>query len=289
MRKEVEYPGDETLDQGRFRFGELLGGAAMDGRWSGFDQRTGENVLISFRSELPCGPDLERCLRYSIPGIAPVRFIGPPDGHSLPQDLGQLGWRLAVVETVPGGEPLAASVPLVHADAVRLGLGLCNTIANWEKGGNITYGLAPETVYMQGAPGHRNYSGAVPRSLLLLGGDGMYAAYQHRDYRSPSCDTVDLVAGDALFIVALVLWFAIDAMHPYHVPVDSGQTHHNMWNDKRRPFLGPREFGRLLEAVLVADIDKRMKLDEFVHELTQLAQAWNLEQPVFPPPGLDVE
>lgn len=83
----------------------------------------------------------------------------------------------------------------------------------------------------------------------------------------------------------MILGFALLGEHPYKLP-DHPSIDDNIWEDRRCPFSGPPAIGRLLEKVLVADIDQRMKTDEFKDELTRLARAWNVELPPFPPPGL---
>ena len=83
----------------------------------------------------------------------------------------------------------------------------------------------------------------------------------------------------------MILWFALLGEHPYKHP-DHSVIDDNIWEDRRRPFTGPPELGRLLESVLVADIERRMKTDEFRDELIRLARTWNVELPPFPPPGL---
>lgn len=287
MSTDEMYPCGSTLDGGEYVFRKLLGGVPMAGVWHGTAQsNTDRDVVITYRSNLHRSPELESWLGYEVPGLAPLLFMGSPDGHELPQRAGEPGWQLAVVELRPPGLTLQDSEPLNETELVRFGIGLCDTILSWNQRALITRGLRPETVYVAGQSGARYYAGATPRSSFLLSNSGMYRAFSTDCYNPPSDnDYLEIAVDDEIFVVGLLLWFAFHRQHAYDVSGHPNQDD-NIWEDIRHPFTGPPELGRLLEAVLVADPDKRMKAREFRDELAQLARAWDVELPPFPPPGL---
>ena len=280
------YPKGHTLDRKRFVFEEWLRGSFREGLWRGEQLRpVRRSVLIAFTS-LHYSDDLDALLRYDAAGIAPLLFIGSPDGYRRSKQKTTRGWEIAVIEARPAGEMLNDVGLLTAGEVVRLGLSMCDTIVAWAERATITRGLCPATVYVAGDQGQRRFTGATPRSFLVLGSEGMNTDFPNHAYDAPSDNAaLDATLDDAAFTVAMILWFALLREHPYDVP---GHPHQydNIWNDIRRPFTGPPELGRLLEAVLVADVAKRMKTDEFRVELAKLARAWNVDLPPFPPPGL---
>src|SRR5688572_5494268 len=97
------YPNGEMLDGGRFVFNELLGGVLTSGVWRGEQQYPiRRNVIITFRSA-HYNATLDDLLRYDASGVAPVLFIGSPDGYQKPRQKTNLGWDVAVVEVKPNG------------------------------------------------------------------------------------------------------------------------------------------------------------------------------------------
>lgn len=263
---------------------EELAGPILRGVWTGSHIGPPKQpvlVLLSNPRGIGMGkPQLnevsrERWMRR-IPGIARGLFYGWPDKqHVKPPPIGRVLVR-------PAGQHLMDVEALTPQEVVRLGLGLCDTIAEWGKRYPIDIGLRPETVFVAGESGMRCFSGAIPEAFIVLGGsDGPFT---YDDYQAPSADAwVDMGTESAVYVLALVLWYALLKEHPFDAR--GGQINH-MWDDKRRPFTGPPELGRLLEAVLVFDVAKRMKLPELRHELVELARVWNIELPPFPPPGL---
>jgi hypothetical protein len=146
-------------------------------------------------------------------------------------------------------------------------------------------GLNPETIFVAGEYGNRFYAGATPRSFQMLGSDGMGAVYSSEYFEPPTQSMYDRGADELVYTVALLIWFALLKTHAFRVG-PSYKDENNMWNDVRAPFTGPPELGRLLEAVLVSDVEKRMKAPELREELAKLAARWGVEPPPFPPPGL---
>ena len=279
------YPQGQTLDRGRFVFRELLGGARREGLWSGEQlEPDRRRVVISFMST-QLSEQLESLLHCEVSGLASLLFVGSPDEYAPPK-VQTRSRDLAVVEARPQGCPLADAGQLTPQEALRLGLGLCDTIREWADQARITCGLRPETVYVVDEPGGRQFAGATPRAYLFLGNYFRYGKFSPEPYDPPTPNWVmDVAPDDALFTVALLIWFALLGEHAYDLP-EHPDIHNNIWEDVRRPVTGPPELGRILEAVLMSDFEKRMKTDEFRSELVKLARAWNVELPPFPPPGL---
>ncbi len=283
MTYESKHSSNATADGGRFVSLEPLG----NGLWRGERRHpTRREVIFAFRSSLRRTDELDELLQYDVPGLAPLFFIGPPDGYKCPDWRRLQGGELVVIEARPEGAHLLEAGRLSRNEIVRLGLGLCDTILAWSVQARITGGLRPETVYVVGSPGKRRFAGAIPRSFFILGNSERCAAFSHEPYDPPiGAYFADLAVDDEVFVVALLLWFALLGEHAYAVP-GHPSLDNNMWDDIRLPFTGPSELGRLLEAVLVADADRRMKAGEFREELARLAHAWNVDLPPFPPPGL---
>lgn len=287
MMDSDKYPLGQTLDNGNYVFRELLGGVLSEGLWRGTSRNLPERqVVITFRSNLLASQDLRSLLDYEVPGIAPLLFVGSPDGYRLPSLRSDPGWQFSAVELRPLGTSLHDIGALNHREVIRLGIGLCNTILAWDDRASITRGLRPETVYVTGKAGDRCFSGSTPRCAFLLNNAGMYRAFSRDCYRPPADnDYMEIAVDDEVFVVGLLMWFALHREHAYAVPGHPNQ-HDNIWEDVRHPFTGPPELGRLFDAVLVADPDKRIKAAEFRVELERLARTWNVELPPFPPPGL---
>ena len=268
-----------TLGNGKFQFNELLGGARSQGIWSGWQVLpTRRDVLIGFRYSTPFKDEFLELVGCVVPGVAPLLYAGPLD---------TLPGMHALVVARPPGDVVSAAPRLQPREVVALGLSLCDTIIEWSSRGRITAGLRPETVFVDGKSGNRRFAGTIPQMLVLLGNSNMYAPFPVACYDPPSADIfVDIALDDEVFVVGLLLWYALLKEHPYQVP---GHTHdyNNIWEDRRKPFSGgPPELGRLLEAVLVADPERRMKAVELRDELERLARTWGVELPPFPPPGL---
>jgi hypothetical protein len=279
------YPKGHTLDRKRFVLGEMIAGSPLWGRSNGEQLRpTRRPVIISLRS-LIYSPELDARLRFDAPGVAPLLFIGPPDGYR-PSRRKDMPWRdVAVIEARPDGADLGSAGRLSPSEAVLAGLGLCETILACAAVGRGIRGVRPETVYVAGEPGHRRFAGVAPRSFAFLGFGDHHATFSNDTYMAPEEDEVPHTPHSDGFSTALVLWFGLLGEHPYGTRGYPEQMD-NMWKDVRRPFTGPPELGRILERVLVSDVEKRLKVDEMRDELLRLTGAWSLDPPAFPPPGL---
>jgi hypothetical protein len=282
-----------TFDSGRVLVEDVIAGNVHYGLWNGRQIRPHQRqVLISYctRDYVTRRDHSDYWFRYEAPGIAPLVFFGyrdgvpPPDARQI-QRLKRWGTlpRMAVIEVRPEGERLSAVAPLSLGEAIRLGLGLCDTLLGLN--GQKVIGLHPETIFVAGEHGNRYYAGATPRSFQMLGVDGMDAVYSCESFDPPTYSMYDRDADELVYTVALVIWFALLKTHAFRVG-PSYKDYNNTWNDIRAPFTGPPELGRLLEAVLVADVEKRMKAPELREELAKLAAQWGVEPPPFPPPGL---
>jgi hypothetical protein len=118
-----------------------------------------------------------------------------------------------------------------------------------------------------------------------MGGYSVGEGWLEATFDPPTQSAFDRGADEIVYTVALLLWFGLLREHAFIFGTNRDE-YDNMWRDVRAPFTGPPELGRLLEAVLVSDVEKRMKAAELREELAKLAARWNIEPPPFPPPGL---
>ena len=289
----MRSPRGCTLDSGRVHVDDVIAGDGYTGLWSGWQLEPRRRpVFISYevRDYVTYREHCDYWFRYEAPGIAPLVFFGYLDGVTPPdawviRRMMRFGARpcMAVVEARPEGERLSAVEPLNLAEVIRLGLGLCDTLLGLD--GRQIIGLRHETVFIAGERGNRYYAGATPRSFQMLGNDGMGTVFSAECFDPPTQSFFDRDADELVYTVGLLLWYALLRSHAFYVGPPS-DVYQNMWNDVRAPFTGPPELGRLLEAVLVADVAKRMKAPELREGLARLAARWNVEPPPFPPPGL---
>ena len=253
--KRFPSPG-ATLDHGRIVVGRRLRG----GLWIG---RAGNHPVLIGHNRLPYSQHkdaIDGLYRFDVPGLASLEFLGFPDDG---------GREVAIVEALPKGSPLAELQSLTLAEVVQCGIGLCDTVLAWgARRHSLTEGLRPETVYMANGA----YTGATLR-MALIAGEPYDGTFSNERYKAPSDGApLELTIDDAGFIVAQVLWFALLREHPYKVPGALDETQ-NIWTDTRRPFTGPPELGRILEAVLVADPSRRLGVQGFRDQLAALANA----------------
>ena len=71
----------------------------------------------------------------------------------------------------------------------------------------------------------------------------------------PGLGHYELDVCDAVFTVALLVWWGVTGVHPYMIP--GADYERNELEDRRVPFDGPVPLGKLLERALVADRDTR--------------------------------
>ncbi len=290
-------PTGATLDGGRIIIDGPISGepylvpwlnsSGGSGLWRGRQLAPCERsvlVTYSFVDDFSLRECHDTWVRYDTVGISPLLYFGYLDGVT---PLDEATFRhlrkrgvyphMAMVEARPLGERLLAVTPLSLAEVIRLGLGLCDTLLSLDGRGIV--GLRPETVYVTGEHGSRCYAGAAPRAYLM-GGYKLAEGWLEDTFDPPTPSMFDRDIDEIVYTVALLLWFGLLREHAFRGDPD------NMWRDVRAPFTGPPELGRLLEAVLVSDVEKRMKAPELREELATLAARWNIEPPPFPPPGL---
>lgn len=283
----VDYNNPEglTLDRQRFLIVKCVGSGASS-IWLGEQSRPVRRaVLISYG--FPGDSEME-WLRYDVPGIAPLLFIGSPDGFRVPPGQSRPG-PVAVVEAMPAGETLHQIGRLVVRDVVRVGIGLCDMLLASDTRGVVVWGLRPETVFAvsDGPAGYR-YAGATPRSYRFLGGpEGSLSPFPLWFCHFDPPEYPELTSSSGVSTAALILWYALLGEHAFVKEVGTAHQHWATADDVRRPFTGPPELGRLLEAALVADVEKRMTTAELRDALVGLARLWDIELPPFPPPGLE--
>jgi hypothetical protein len=278
---------------GRIVIDEHLRGALWAGRQLGPRERA-VIVLVRGFDYVRGKAVLDEWYRYEVPGIAPLAFLGYPDGlapSATPEPIAPGAVRAVppamIAEVLPDGVPLAAAEPpLTDAEVIRIGIALCEVLAAWiAQAPWVSQGLAPETVYVAGEPGSRYFAGATPRVYALDDRAGWGGAFSAELYGGPMSGTTELSVEDATFMVAQVIWFAATREHPYVWPART-KALDNMEHDRRRPFTGTAELGALLERVLVFDESRRIDLTELRAGLVELARQWSVELPPFPPPGL---
>lgn len=241
-----------TLDHGRIVFEQRVRGRL----WRG---RTQHRSVLIVHNRIPYEQyrmEIDKLYRFDVPGIAPLEFLGFPDDG---------GAEIALAEALPEGSPISELEPLTASQVVQCGLDLCDAVLTWsERYESLIVGLRPETVYINGG----RYTGSTPR-IALLAGDPEGTTFGGPRYEAPNGSMQEGDANDTGFIVAQVMWFALLREHPYKFP-GALNEHNNIWNDKRRPFTGPPELGRILEAVLVADPDRRLGVRGFRDQLAAL-------------------
>ena len=272
---ENEDDGDDpfTADGGRIVVEHSLGGYL----WSGRQLRPRERKLLVVVKDFPYATGkeiLDQWFRYETPGIAPLAYLGYPDGLNPNADelremrkRGQSAPAL-LAEFVPEGTPLSEAVPLTEAELVRLGLALCDTAIGWiERRGSASDGFRPETIYLTGENGAREYAGATVRIFSLVGNGDVDQTFPATFYGSPLAHSkFELDAEDIAFVVALVLWFGATGEHAYR--------HHHHVDQPRPPFRGHPDLGELLAAAL--DQDDRMSVQRLRDALVRLAERWSV-------------
>ena len=248
-----------TADGGRIVVDRNLGGYL----WSGRQLDPHERELVIVLKDFPYATykdALDAWFRYEAPGIATLAYLGYPDGAS--PDADQLrdtrkqgrSAPALLAEVKPEGTPLCEALPLTDGELLRLGLALCDTAIGWiERRGAASDGFRPETIYLAGERGTREYAGTTPRIVALVGNGDIDQTFPATCYSSPlAASAHELDGNDIAYVVALVLWFAATGEHAYR------HSHHV--DQPRSPFRGRPELGELLAAAL--DQDDRMSVQE---------------------------
>lgn len=275
-----------TFGGGRFRVESVLRGHSLHGLHAGTRIADGRPVLIAVRVLDWAGWSVDE-LRLASPGIAPLLFIGPPDGYRPKQTSAGTGTIGAVIELRPAGVALSERAgTLTPRDIVRVGLGLVAAISAAGPG-RALLGVRPETTYLADEPDGPRLSGLAPRSARILTHhhDGYGRAFQH-SYVAPEIHTSGEVSATSdLFSAALTLWTAFTGAHAYRVsPEDIDEE--VIAADQRGDFPGPAELARILEPVLQADVTRRPAVRWVQTQLHELAHQWGVAIPAFPPPEL---
>ena len=277
-----------TADRGRILVEEELGGLL----WRGRQLRPRERPLVVAVKELAAasGKDmLDRWAKFETPGIAPLAYLGFPDGVSTnPEELREMKKRgksltVLLAEVRPDGLPLAGVVEeegLTKEEVVRIGLALCDTAIAWiEKRGSATAGFRPETIYIGGdIPGERFYAGCTPRVFAMIGNGGNDGTFPTTYYGAPlAASATQIDAHDITFAIGCVLWFASTREHPVR--------HIHVIEHARPDYTGPKELGEILR-VAIRLYEERISVQELRASLLELAKKWKVEPAPFPPPGL---
>lgn len=264
-----------TADGGRIVVEEELGGLL----WRGHQRAPRERQLVVAVKQLASASGKEMLAsahRYEVPGIAPLAYLGFPDGASTNPIL--------LAEARPDGLPLAGVVEetgLTNEEIVRLGLALCDVTLAWiEQRGHASVGFRPETVYLTGdLPGERVYAGATPRVFAMIGNAGSDGTFPPAYYGAPLAESATRTsAQDMTFVIGLVLWFAANRDHAY--------KHINYIEHRRPAFAGDAAFARILDDALRLYDQERLTVGDLREHLAKLADAWGVEASPFPPPGL---
>jgi hypothetical protein len=221
---------DYTADGGRIVVEDNLRGALWRGR-----RGTEELVVALWPFSYATEPAFfDRWFRFDVPGIAPLAFLGYPDG---PQ--GRDAYAV-LSEVRPDGEPLATAAPLGEAAVIQLGIELCDVMQRWiERCGHALVGIHPDTLYVD----EERYTGATPRVFSLLGNSDAHSAFDAAYYGGPlGVSERELGDGDAAYVVALLVWFAATGEHAI--------TWHENLDKPRAPFRGSAALGSVLSRVL---------------------------------------
>lgn len=258
----MEFPEGMTVAQGRFTSRALLRGEPLEGLWSATEIACDAAVWVTLRC-LRASPDRERILRFASYGIEAPLYIGPPDIEAEHRD-----YYFCVVDAAPTGTALARAGRLSEREGARLGIALCDVVTSWAEGsaGMIFAGLHPETVYLDE---QLKFVCAVPRPYFLLGLQYDFYGYRNISFSPPGYSGSLMEPRDAVFTVALLVWWAVAGAQPYVIAGTDAES--NAFNDRRLPFDGPPAMGAILDRALVADPDRRIDLAELRTALGTLA------------------
>ena len=261
----MDYPEDLRVANGRFRFRKLIRGRYIDGLWLAIDEQRDRDVWVTIRYARHT-PGRTQRLDFQAFGIAAPLYIGPPDLYT-PEDEGARE-HVCVVDEIPAGVELASVGRLAPSAAIQLGRDLCEVVATWAAvaDGYILRGLRPETIFV--SPDNRRFIAATPRPYWLLG-NSEFDAYPSISFDPPTLGPYEIERHDAVFTVALLIWWSVTGIDPYAIPGDSVEN--NAFYDRRLPFDGPPSLGSVLERALVSDPAKRIDLEQLRAALDELA------------------
>jgi hypothetical protein len=249
----MEFPEGMTVANGSFTLRALLRGEPFEGLWSAAAGVRDAAAWVTLR-RLRASPDRDRILRFSSYGIEAPFYIGAPDIEVEHRD-----YYFCVVDAAPTGTALARAGGLSEREGARLGVALCDVVASWAAGsaGMVFSGLHPETVYLDE---QRRFVCAVPRPHFLLGLQHSFYGYRNISFDPPGYSGSLMGARDAVFTVALLVWWAVAGAQPYDIAGTDPEA--NAFEDRRVPFDGSPALGAILDRALVADPDRRIGLDK---------------------------
>lgn len=256
----MDFPAGVTIDHGTYTFARRLRGEQEDGLWLATTSDGGD-AWVTLRS-MRAHPQLAPLLDFSAPGIPRPLYLGPPDLHGNRRD-----HYFCVVDAIPRGESLLSLGRLSVAASVQLGIDLCEVVARWAESSNgmVFAGLHPETIYLDGGELPR-YCAAVPRPHFLLGLQPQFYGYPNIVFQPPGYGGSVMEARDAVFTVALLVWWAVCGVQPYYQL--GSDYERNELEERRGPFAGPEALEGVLARALRGDWRDRIELARFRDELT---------------------
>ena len=125
------------LAEGRFEITEWIGPEPHHGIAIGRDTGNGELVRLTFVVDISRSPDeLRPQLTRELPGVAPVRYLGPTAAHD-----GWLRDAVMMAERLPPGEALSREKP-------SLGVELVRHVARVHRSGTALATVRPESTFV---------------------------------------------------------------------------------------------------------------------------------------------
>ncbi len=182
-----------------WRRGSIEGGVVR-GRLAG-----GEPVVVTVRTAGPGDDDIERRLRFELPGVAPMVAAGgfEQDGRAF----------RAIVEREPAGEPLSTpGFPLISALALERFRRILEIAARAAEAGVVLEGIRPELVYH----GSSGAAGIAPRGPAFLRARPGAGSPYHALYLAPEVERGAPAAPAAdVFSACAVLAFLLKRRSPF--------------------------------------------------------------------------
>lgn len=271
----LRAPG--SWGNGQFRGLRFLRGLWFRGMYEGVRVSDGLPVLLGrcpFRIAFE-----ELALGYETPGVVPTFGLHELDDYQ-PSVLTPM--PTVVVEQLPRGSMLEAFRGRgTVADCVRLGCSLGRVVALACSRAIQVRGLRPESIFVEGQPGSLAFTGAAPRTAVVVGRGPQYAEVPAFGLGRYDSEDHERHPDAAAYSVALVLWVLMQGVHPYGD--DSVDSANRAYANDRDPWLGPPELGRILEPMLAYHSGDRPSPQWFLAELEALAKHWGIEPTPFPP------
>jgi len=264
------WPGvGATYADGAYVTTDLIAGSDSRGRWRGV-QRDGATVIIAARF-MPHPGELVDRFRYQGPGIAPLLYVGPPDGYTArPEARSSI---LATVEREPAGVAMQnLALQISVEDVLRIGVGMAEMVAAATASKRVITGIRPEVAYAQRDEDGWVFSGLCPMAYCLLGhgyDDGGITPFTPDTYVAPEYLDDEINQRADVFSLALVLWYLATGSHAYDWKPDQDD---NIYLDRRKSWTGPEELGDVLTSALWNEPERRASIEEFRAGLHVLAR-----------------